>query len=80
MYNNLNLDFVNINPFAKFSEILSVCFQDIEWKINYDGQTDRRTDGQNDTQPKSSIASLFSKWDITMSISAFEIPIFTFTM
>ena len=32
MCNNLNLDRININAYTKFGEILSICFQDIEWK------------------------------------------------
>ena len=30
--NNPNLELVNINDYLKFGEILSICFQDIEWK------------------------------------------------
>ena len=34
--NNPNLDLVNINAYIKFSEILSICSQDIERKQYYD--------------------------------------------
>ena len=34
--NNLNLDLVNINPNTKFSQNLSICSKDIEWKFNSD--------------------------------------------
>ena len=50
MYNNPNIDLININAYTKFSEILSICSQDIEWKWNYDER--------NDKQPKTSIAPL----------------------
>ena len=50
MYNNPNIDLININAYTKFSEILSICSQDIEWKLNYDER--------NDKQPKTSIAPL----------------------
>ena len=59
--NNPTLDLVDINPYTKFGEILSICSEDIEQK--------RKSDGRNDRQPKSSIAPLFkvyspcfSKW------------------
>ena len=32
--NNPNLDLVNMNAYIKFSEILSICFKDIERKQN----------------------------------------------
>ena len=38
MYNNPNLDIVNINAYIKLGEILSNWSQDIEWKWNYDCQ------------------------------------------
>ena len=34
MCNNLKLDLVNINAYIKFGENLSICPQDIEWKLN----------------------------------------------
>ena len=40
--NNPNLDPININANTKLGEILSICSQDIEQKINYDGQTNAR--------------------------------------
>ena len=51
MYNNPNIDLININAYTKFSEILSICSQDIEWKWNYDER--------NDKQPKTSIAPFY---------------------
>ena len=48
---NKMFDLVNINAYTKFGKILSICSQDIERKLNYDGQ--------NDGQPKSSITPLF---------------------
>ena len=30
--NNPKLDLVNMNAYIKFGEILSICFQNIEWK------------------------------------------------
>ena len=48
--NNPKLDLININTYTKFGEILSICSEDIEQK--------RKPDGQNDGQPKSSIAPL----------------------
>ena len=30
--NNPKLDLVNMNAYIKFGEILSICFQGIEWK------------------------------------------------
>ena len=62
--NNPNLDLVNMNAHTKFVEILTICSQDIERKRYYDGQTN----GRNDEQPKSSIASLFQKGAIIMQI------------
>ena len=47
MCNNPNLDLININAYTKFGEILSICSQDIECKINYDGQEDGMTDNPN---------------------------------
>ena len=35
MWNNPNLDLVNMNAYIKFGEIPSICSQDIEWKQNY---------------------------------------------
>ena len=57
--NNPKLDLVNINALIKFSEILSICSQDIELKQKYDRRNGGITDGQNDGQPKSNIAPLF---------------------
>ena len=34
MRNNPNLDLVNINAYAKFGQIRSICSQDIEQKRN----------------------------------------------
>ena len=51
MCNSSKLDLVNINAYTKFGNILSICSQDIESKLKYDGQ--------NDGQPKSSVAPLF---------------------
>ena len=34
MCNNLNIDLVNMNVYIKFSEILSICSQDIKRKQN----------------------------------------------
>ena len=34
MCNNPKLDLVNMNAYIKFGEILSIYFQDIEWKRN----------------------------------------------
>ena len=36
MCNNYKLKFVNINEYIKFSEILSICSQNIERKRNFD--------------------------------------------
>ena len=52
--NNPKLDLVNMNAYINFGEILSICSQDIERKLNYDGR--------NDGQPKSNIAPIFLKW------------------
>ena len=30
------IDLVNMNAYIKIVEILSICFQDIQWKRNYD--------------------------------------------
>ena len=35
MCNNPNVDLVNMNAFMKFGEILSICSQDIERKLNF---------------------------------------------
>ena len=35
MRNNLIVDFVYMNTYIKFVEILSICFQDIEQKQNF---------------------------------------------
>ena len=55
MCNNPKLDLVNINVYIKFGENLLICSQDIERKRDYDGQTNGRTNEQNDRQPKSYI-------------------------
>ena len=34
MCDNPKLDFVNINAYIEFGEILSICSQEIEWKLN----------------------------------------------
>ena len=34
-YNDPKLDFVNVNTYIKFGEIMSVCSQDVEWKRNF---------------------------------------------
>ena len=47
MCNHPNLDLVNMNAYIKFVEILAICYQDIEWKENYDGMMDRMTDNPN---------------------------------
>ena len=47
MCNNPNVDLVNVNAYIKFGEILSICFQDIEWKQNYNRMTDGLTDNPN---------------------------------
>ena len=36
MHNNPNLDFVNINAYAQFGQIPSICSQDIERNQNSD--------------------------------------------
>ena len=36
MFNNPKLDLVNVDKHTKFTLILSIYFQDIEWKRNYD--------------------------------------------
>ena len=36
MCNNPNVDLVNMNAYIKFSEILSICSQNIERKRSYD--------------------------------------------
>ena len=36
MRTNPNLDVFNINAYAKFGQIPSITFQDIEWKWNSD--------------------------------------------
>ena len=41
MCKNYNLDFVNINAYTKFGDILSICFEDIELK------RERLTDNPN---------------------------------
>ena len=33
--NNPKLDLVNMNAYIKFGEIMSICSQDIEWKLNF---------------------------------------------
>ena len=40
IWNNPNIDLVNINAYIQFGEILSICSQDIERKQNYDGMMD----------------------------------------
>ena len=35
---------LNINAFTKFRKIISICSQDIERKLNYDGHNDGMTD------------------------------------
>ena len=42
--NNLKPDLVNINAYAKFGNLLSICSKDIEQKQNDDGQNDRLTE------------------------------------
>ena len=44
MCNNPSLDFVDINAYTKFGEILSICSEDIEQKQKPDGFTDRQID------------------------------------
>ena len=44
MCNNPSLDFVDINEYTKFGEILSICSEDIEQKQKPDGFTDRQMD------------------------------------
>ena len=34
--NNPKLDLVNINTYMKYGKILSICYQDIEWKRKSD--------------------------------------------
>ena len=36
MYNNPNIDLVNMNAYIKFGEIQSICSQDIGQKQNFD--------------------------------------------
>ena len=43
MCNNPKLDLVNMNAYIIFSEKLSVCSEDIEWKPNYDRRMNQRT-------------------------------------
>ena len=33
--NNPKLDLVNMNAYIKVGETLSICSQDIEWKLNF---------------------------------------------
>ena len=54
-YSNHNLDLVIIDAYAKFGNILSICSQDNEQKLNYD----RRNDGWNDGKLNSCFAPLF---------------------
>ena len=49
MYNNRDLDLVNINAITNFVKIISI------WVATYDGNRDRGTEGQNDGRLKSSI-------------------------
>ena len=50
MCNNPKLDLVNINPFIKIDENISIFSQDIEWKPTYGRRTDEQTDGQTEWQ------------------------------
>ena len=47
MCNNPKLDLVNMNAYIVFGENLLICSQDIEWRRNYDGQTNGMTDTPN---------------------------------
>ena len=63
--NNPSLDFVNINAYREFGEIVSIYSEDIERKRNYDGRTDERTDGMtNNLNPAHS--PLFQSGAITI--------------
>ena len=42
------VDVVIMNAYIKFSEILSICSQDIEQKRNYDRRNNGITDGRTD--------------------------------
>ena len=57
--NNPKLGLVNVDVHTKFGQILSICSQDIEWKPNIHGITERRRDGMAEGQRESSIAPLF---------------------
>ena len=43
--NNPKVDVVNVDVHTKFGQILSIRFQDIEWKPNIHGFTESRKDG-----------------------------------
>ena len=55
---NPNVDRINDNVYTKFGLNPSICSQDIEQKPNYDGMTERMTEGRNNRQGKFSIAPL----------------------
>ena len=65
--NNPKEDVVNVNVHTKFGQILSIRCQDIEWKPNIHGFTERRNHGKTESrkdgitegQGESSIAPLF---------------------
>ena len=40
MGNNPKLGLVNVDVYTKFGQILSICSQDIEWKLNVQGMTE----------------------------------------
>ena len=53
MCNNPKLDLVNMNAYIKFGEILSICSQDIERKLNFDqikGHNSGKKCAKNDMQ------------------------------
>ena len=45
--NNPNVDFVNMNAYIKFGELITICFQDIERKQNILAQIKGYNSGTN---------------------------------
>ena len=63
------VDVVIMNAYIIFSEILTICSQDIEQKRNYDRRNNGITDGLNDGQPKSNKVPLFQSRAIKIGLS-----------
>ena len=71
MGNNPMLDLVNVDAHTKFGLILSSHFQDIEWKPNVHGITERWNHRMTEGQDESSIAPLFQSGAIISTTLGF---------